>query len=52
MEAHPREDEPRSALRGVLLVGLALFALVVIGVVILAWVTGDSHLPMEYEGFN
>lgn len=38
--------------RRALRIGLVIFVLLVAGVALLAWMMGDTLLPMEYEVFN
>ena len=43
---------PRSSARKLLWLALAIFLLLVAGVALIAWLMGDTLLPMEYEGFD
>ena len=42
----------RSSTRKLVWIVLAIFLVLVAGVALLAWVMGDTLLPMEYEGFD
>jgi hypothetical protein len=42
----------RGSLRRLVWIGLLVFLVLLAGLALLAWLFGDTLLPMEYEGFD
>lgn len=52
MESEPKQEPRKSSLRRAITVGMVVFAVLLTGLALLAWLGGDAFLSMEYEGFD
>ena len=53
MSGEQNTARTRGSMKRILVIGLAIFGLILAGLIVAVWVAGDSApLPFQYEGFD